>query len=64
MSLEPREKAMRDSQGIDKTQGGEMQPADKDRAQTVHKTASDKSASREATRDPKLEDHPTKPGSS
>jgi hypothetical protein len=63
MSLEPRGKAMSNSQGIDKTRG-EMQPADKDRAQTVQKTAPDKSASREATRDPKLEDHPTKPGSS
>jgi hypothetical protein len=42
---------------------GEMQPSDKDRAQTAHKTSSDKSASRESTRDSKLDDQPKKSGS-
>ncbi len=40
----------------------EEQPADKDRAQTAHQTDSEKSVSREATRDPSLNDHGSKPG--
>jgi hypothetical protein len=43
-------------------QQGETQPADKDRAQTVHKTSPDQSASHEGTRDSKLDDHPKKSG--
>jgi hypothetical protein len=50
-------------QGIEKHKG-ETQPADKERAQTAHKTAPDTSPSHEGTRDPKLSDHPTKSGSS
>ena len=41
------------SQGIVKDQKGEEQPADKQRAQTAHKTASKASVSKEGTRDPK-----------
>jgi len=40
---------MSNSQGIDKNQ---------DRVQTAHKTSPDRSASHEATRDPKLDDRP------
>jgi hypothetical protein len=54
---------MRSDQGIQKNKG-ETQPADKDRAQTAHKTSADKSASHEGTRDSKLDDHPKKSGSS
>ena len=52
-------------QGIVKDQKGQEQPADKERAQTVHKTdRKDKnSVSREATRDPKLTDASKTPGS-
>jgi hypothetical protein len=50
-------------QGIEKHKG-ETQPADKVRAQTAHKTSPDKSPSHEDTRDPQLEDHPKKSGSS
>jgi hypothetical protein len=53
---------MRSNQGIQKNKG-ETQPADKDRAQTAHKTSADKSASHEGTRDSKLDDHPKKSGS-
>ena len=42
---------------------GEEQPADKQRAQTVHKTGPKRSVSREATRDPKLADAEKTPGS-
>ncbi len=49
--------------GIAKTQRGEEQPADKQRAQTVHRTDPRKSVSREATRDPKLNDSEKTPGS-
>jgi hypothetical protein len=41
----------------------EEQPRDKRRAQTVHKADPDKSVSREATRDPKLNDAEKTPGS-
>lgn len=52
------------SQGIVKDEKGQEQPADKARAQTVHKTDKDKgSVSREATRDPKLTDANKTPGS-
>jgi hypothetical protein len=52
---------MSKDQGIDKHKG-EMQPSDKDRAQTATKTSADKkSPSHEATRDPN--NHPTKSGS-
>src|SRR5262249_17522040 len=46
----------RPDHGIVKDEKGQEQPADKDRAQTVHKADPDKSVSREATRDPKLDD--------
>jgi hypothetical protein len=54
---------MNSSQGIVKDQRGQEQPADKDRAQTVHKSEPKKSVSREATRDPKLNDAEKTPGS-
>ncbi|HEY2246234.1 MAG TPA: hypothetical protein VGH70_02195 [Bradyrhizobium sp.] len=50
-------------QGIVRNQRGEEQPADKDRAQAAHKTDPKKSVSREATRDPKLNDAEKTPGS-
>ena len=40
----------------------EEQPTDKERAQTAHHTGSAKSVSREATRDPKLDDKSTTNG--
>lgn len=43
-------------QGIVRDQRGEEQPRDKERAQTVQKSHPKGSASREATRDPKLND--------
>lgn len=54
---------MNRSQGIVRDQKGEEQPADKARAQTVHKTEPKKSVSREATRDPRLSDAEKTPGS-
>ncbi len=50
-------------QGIVRNQRGEEQPADKDRAQTAQKSDPKKSVSREATRDPKLNDAEKTPGS-
>ncbi|MBW7974743.1 hypothetical protein [Bradyrhizobium sp. BR 10289] len=50
-------------QGIVRDKRGEDQPRDKQRAQTVHKTDEKGSPSREATRDPKLNDHNKTPGS-
>jgi hypothetical protein len=44
-------------------QRAEEQPRDKQRAQTVHKSEKEGSASREATRDPKLNDSAKTPGS-
>jgi hypothetical protein len=41
----------------------EEQPADKERARTAHQTDSAQSVSREATRDPSLNDRGRKPGS-
>ena len=51
------------SQGIVRDEKGQEQPADKDRAQTAHKADPRKSVSREATRDPKLNDAEKTPGS-
>jgi hypothetical protein len=57
------EKAMSTShQGIDKHKG-ELQPSDKDRAQTAHKTSPDKSISHESTRDSRPDDQAKKSGS-
>ncbi|MDN5004423.1 hypothetical protein ACFQZO_26615 [Bradyrhizobium sp. GCM10027634] len=50
--------------GIVRDKRAEEQPRDKQRAQTVHKTNQQKgSPSREATRDPKLNDDSKTPGS-
>ena len=49
--------------GIVKDKKAEDQPRDKQRAQTAHKTKGDGSPSREATRDPKLNDNSKTPGS-
>jgi hypothetical protein len=54
--------AKRSSQGIARDRA-EEQPADKQRAQTAHQSDPKKSASREATRDPKLNDAGKTPGS-
>ena len=40
----------------------EEQPADKERARAAHQSDSEQSVSREATRDPSLNDHGSKPG--
>jgi len=53
----------RPDQGIARTERGEKQPADKDRAQTTYKTDPKKPVSPEATRDPKLNDPEKTPGS-
>jgi hypothetical protein len=50
-------------QGIVRDKRGEEQPRDKERAQSVHKTDPKGSPSREATRDPKLNDNSKTPGS-
>jgi hypothetical protein len=44
-------------------QRAEEQPRDKQRAQSVHKAEKEGSASREATRDPRLSDNTKTPGS-
>ena len=49
--------------GIVKDKKAEDQPRDKQRAQTAHKTEGKGSPSREATRDPKLNDNSKTPGS-
>ena len=49
--------------GMVKDEKGQEQPADKARAQSAHKTDPRKSATREATRDPKLNDAEKTPGS-
>ena len=49
--------------GIVRDKRAEDQPRDKRRAQTVHKTDPKGSPSREATRDPKLNDSSKTPGS-
>ncbi|MCK1741629.1 hypothetical protein IVA80_12285 [Bradyrhizobium sp. 139] len=51
------------NQGIVRDKRGEQQPRDKQRAQTVHKSEPEGSSSREATRDPKLNDNSKTPGS-
>ena len=50
-------------QGIVRDKRAEEQPRDKRRAQTVHKSESEGSPSKEATRDPKLNDQAKTPGS-
>lgn len=50
-------------QGIVRDDKAEDQPRDKQRVQTVHEAESEGSASREATRDPKLNDGAKTPGS-
>jgi hypothetical protein len=50
-------------QGIIRDHQGQEQPADKERAQRVHKVDPNKSVSREATRDPRLSDAEKTPGS-
>ena len=42
--------------GIVRNERAEDQPADRERARTAHRSDADNSASREATRDPKLTD--------
>ncbi|MEN3351599.1 MAG: hypothetical protein V7632_5234 [Bradyrhizobium sp.] len=49
--------------GIVKDDKAQEQPADKQRAQNAHKTGSETSRQREATRDPKLSDPDKTPGS-
>ena len=49
--------------GIVKDEKAEEQPADKKRAQEAHRSDPHESASREATRDPKLTDAEKTPGS-
>ena len=49
--------------GIVKDKKAEDQPRDKQRAQTAHETDSKGSPSREATRDPQLNDNSKTPGS-
>ena len=51
------------NQGMVKDEKGQEQPADKARAQSAQKTDPHKSATREATRDPKLNDNSKTPGS-
>ena len=51
------------SQGIVRDEKGQEQPADKERAQTAHEADPKKSVSREATRDPRLNDPEKTPGS-
>ena len=50
-------------QGVVRDEQGQEQPADKTRARTTHKTSPGKSVTREATRDPKLNDEEKTPGS-
>lgn len=51
------------NQGVVRDKQGQQQPADKARAQTAHKTGPGESVTREATRDPKLNDAEKTPGS-
>jgi hypothetical protein len=50
-------------QGIVRDDRGQEEPVDKARAQAVHKSENKHSVSREATRDPKLNDESKTPGS-
>jgi hypothetical protein len=56
-------KSRNPTQGISRNANAEEQPTDRQRAQTAHKSRSDKSVSREATRDPNLSDDEKTPGS-
>ena len=49
--------------GMVRDDKGQEQPVDKSRAQSAHKSDPRKSATREATRDPKLNDAEKTPGS-
>lgn len=49
-------------QGIIKDEKAQEQPRDKERAQSAHRSDPNRSASREATRDPKLTDVEKTPG--
>ena len=49
--------------GIVKDRQAQEQPADDKRAQTAHRSDPNKSATHEATRDPKLDDSVKTPGS-
>ncbi|MBI5264719.1 MAG: hypothetical protein HY852_23230 [Bradyrhizobium sp.] len=49
--------------GIVKDEKAQEQPADRERAQTAHRSDPKNSVSREATRDPKLTDSEKTPGS-
>jgi hypothetical protein len=49
--------------GMVRDDKGQEQPTDKARAQSAHKSDPGKSATREATRDPKLNDAEKTPGS-
>ena len=49
--------------GMVKDDKGQEQPTDKSRAQSAHKSDPQKSNTREATRDPKLNDAEKTPGS-
>jgi hypothetical protein len=49
--------------GMVRDEKGQEQPADKSRAQSAQKSDPRKSATREATRDPKLNDAEKTPGS-
>ena len=51
------------NQGMVKDDMGQEQPTDKARARTAHKTDPSKSTTREATRDPKLNENEKTPGS-
>ncbi|MBV8924161.1 MAG: hypothetical protein JOZ74_02205 [Bradyrhizobium sp.] len=51
------------NQGMARDRQAQEQPTDKARAQAAHKSDPKKSASREATRDPKLNDAEKTPGS-
>jgi hypothetical protein len=55
--------AKHSSHGIAKDDKGQEQPVDKKRAQTAHRSDPKKSASHEATRDPRLNDAEKTPGS-
>lgn len=49
--------------GIVRDKAAQEQPADKERAQTAHRTDPDKSATHEATRNPKLNEAEKRRGS-
>lgn len=55
--------ASHSSHGITRDHQAQEQPVDKQRAQTAHRSDPNKSASHEATRDPKLNDAEKTPGS-